>query len=103
MNTNYYAVIFTSLQTQDTKGYAETANAMEQLAKEQPGYIGMEHAKDQIGITISYWESLEAISKWKENLDHLQAQHAGKERWYQWYKTRICKVERAYEFNRHET
>ncbi|MDC8005270.1 antibiotic biosynthesis monooxygenase [Aureisphaera galaxeae] len=100
MSTPYYAVIFTSEQTNDTAGYAEMADAMENLAKQQSGYIGMEHARDGLAITISYWETLEDIARWKENLDHLQAQKLGRERWYQWYKTRICKVEREYEFHK---
>lgn len=100
MNTPYYAVIFTNLQTKDTEGYSEMAQQMEELAEKQPGYLGIEHARDEIAITISYWESLEAISNWKANLDHLDAQRQGKERWYQWYKTRICLVEREYEFSR---
>jgi len=100
LNTAYYAVIFTNLQTKDTEGYAEMAEKMESLAKQQPGYIGMEHARDELAITISYWESLEAIANWKANLDHLDAQQQGREKWYQWYKTRICRVEREYEFGK---
>jgi heme-degrading monooxygenase HmoA len=100
MKTPYYAVIFTSVQTQDTEGYAEMAQLMEDLAKQQPGYLGLEHASEELAITISYWESLEAIANWKANLDHLDAQKQGKERWYEWYKTRICLVEREYDFIR---
>jgi len=100
MKAPYYAVIFTNVQTQDTEGYAEMAQLMEDLAKQQPGYLGLEHARDELAITISYWESLEAIANWKANLDHLDAQKQGKERWYEWYKTRICRVERDYEFFR---
>ena len=100
MKPPYYAVIFTNLQTVDTEGYSEMALAMETLAKKQPGYLGLEHARDEIAITSSYWESLEAISNWKENLDHLEAQKMGKQKWYEWYKTRICRVERAYEFEK---
>lgn len=100
MKAPYYAVIFTNVQTQDTEGYAEMAQLMEDLAKKQPGYLGLEHARDELAITISYWENLEAIANWKANLDHLNAQKQGKERWYEWYKTRICRVERDYEFFR---
>ncbi|PKA83025.1 heme-degrading monooxygenase HmoA [Ulvibacter sp. MAR_2010_11] len=100
MNTPYYAVIFTSLQTPDTAGYSAMAEAMEKLAEKQPGYLGLEHARSELGITISYWENLEAISNWKANLDHLEAQKLGKTKWYQWYKIRICKVEREYEFEK---
>lgn len=100
MNSPYYAVIFTSTQTSHTEGYAEMAEAMENLAKIQPGYLGLEHARSELGITISYWESLEAISNWKKNLDHMEAQRLGRSKWYEWYKIRICKVEREYEFQR---
>jgi heme-degrading monooxygenase HmoA len=64
----------------------------------QPGYLGIEHARDGLGITISYWESLEAIKNWKANTAHLEAQAMGRSTWYAHYKTRICKVERDYEF-----
>ena len=102
MEAPYYAVIFTSLQSNDTNGYAEMAQTMEDLAKKQPGYLALEHARDEISITISYWESLESIAHWKANLDHIEAQKKGKQRWYQWYKIRICHVERAYDFNKDE-
>ncbi|WP_340154653.1 antibiotic biosynthesis monooxygenase [uncultured Winogradskyella sp.] len=95
----YYAVIFTSTQTEINTGYAEMANKMETLAKQQKGYIGMDSAKNEVGITISYWESLEAIKNWKANSQHLLAQQKGREQWYNWYNVRICKVEREYEFS----
>lgn len=102
MITPYYAVIFTNTRTNDLIGYDQMAKTMEELAKKQPGYLGMEHARDDVGITISYWKSLEDIKNWKANLDHLQAQRKGREAWYSWYKTRICKVEREYEFHKNE-
>jgi len=99
MNKPYYAVIFTNKQTDHLEGYDEMADAMEKLAKKQPGYIGFESARNDLGIAISYWESLEDIRNWKANLDHLEAQVSGTKKWYSWYKVRICKVEREYEFN----
>lgn len=95
----YYAVIFTSTQTETTTGYAEMANRMETLAKQQKGYIGIDSAKNEVGITVSYWDSLEAIKNWKANSQHLLAQHKGREQWYNWYNVRICKVEREYQFS----
>jgi heme-degrading monooxygenase HmoA len=94
----YYAVIFTSVRTEGDKGYAATSEKMEMLAKEQPGYLGIEHARNDIGITISYWSSLDAIKHWKENIHHQVAQNFGKRMWYSHYKVRICKVERDYDF-----
>lgn len=94
----YYAVIFTSLRTGVDEGYSPMADLMVELAQQQEGYLGYESARNEIGITISYWQSLNAIKKWKENSEHLLAQKFGKEKWYSHYKTRICLVERDYEF-----
>lgn len=94
----YYAVIFSSLRKTDTAGYEDMARRMDELARIQPGYLGHESAREGLGITVSYWESLEAITNWKKNTEHLLAQQKGREEWYTAYKTRICKVERDYGF-----
>ena len=96
----YYAVIFTNQKATTDDGYNEMAQKMEALAKRQPGYIDLESASGEVGITISYWESLEAIAQWKSNTDHLFAQQKGISDWYLWYKVRICLVEREYEFEK---
>jgi heme-degrading monooxygenase HmoA len=96
----YYAVVFTSTQTEQIEGYSEMATQMEELAKQQPGFIGIESARDGLGITVSYWESLEAIKNWKQESEHIEAQQKGRGNWYNWYHVRICKVEREYEFLR---
>ena len=75
------------------------AEKMETLAKQQQGYIGIDSARNDVGITVSYWESLDAIKNWKANSEHLFAQQKGREQWYNWYNVRICKVEREYEFS----
>lgn len=94
----YYAVIFTSFQTGNTSDYDEMAIKMETLAKQQKGFLGVESARDEIGITVSYWDSLEAIKNWKLHLEHAEARNKGKEVWYKQFKVRICKVERDYDF-----
>ncbi|MBN4070833.1 antibiotic biosynthesis monooxygenase [Olleya sp. AH-315-F22] len=98
-NTPYYAVIFTSTQKENTEGYQEMSIKMENLAKQQDGFLGIDSVKETVGITVSYWESLGAIKNWKQNTDHLIAQQKGINQWYNWYNVRICKVEREYEFN----
>jgi heme-degrading monooxygenase HmoA len=95
--TSYYAVIFTSIRTDVDSGYEETAERMVELAKQQPGFLGVESARNEIGITVSYWKDLESIRQWKQHAEHQLAQKMGKEQWYSHYKTRICKVEREYE------
>lgn len=99
MKPPYYAVIFTSQLKENSTGYTEMAIAIEALAKKQKGFLGLDSAHQEIGITISYWKDLEAIKIWKENLKHVAAQKLGKEKWYSWYKVRICKVEREYNSN----
>lgn len=94
----YYAVIFTSLKTDDDEGYNLMSDRMVELVQEQPGYLGHESARDGLGITVSYWESLDSIKNWKKNTEHLFAQEQGRKQWYTSYKTRICKVERDYDF-----
>jgi heme-degrading monooxygenase HmoA len=92
----YYAVIFTSIRTEGENGYGEIAERMVELAKQQPGYLGHESAREETGITVSYWESLEAIRNWKMNTEHLSAQKKGREEFYSAFKVRIAKVERDY-------
>jgi len=96
----YYAVIFTSLRTEGDQGYQKMAERMNELARQQPGYLGHESAREEIGITVSYWESTEAIKNWKQQTEHLFAQQQGREQWYTHYKTRICLVERDYQFEK---
>jgi heme-degrading monooxygenase HmoA len=94
----YYLVVFTSVRTEGDNGYDDMSIEMEALAAQQEGFLGMESARDGLGITISYWQSLEAIKNWKANTHHLLAQKYGREKWYENYKVRIGKIERDYSF-----
>ena len=94
----YYAVIFTSIRTSIEDGYSDMAARMVELAAQQPGFLGVESAREEIGITVSYWESLEAIAQWKSHAEHRIAQERGRNEWYAAYKIRIAKVEREYQF-----
>ena len=97
----YYAIIFTSQRTEhDDGGYGAMAARMVELAAQQPGYLGIESVRgaDGVGITVSYWESTEAIAHWKANTEHRVAQQKGKAGWYGRFKLRIAKVERDYGF-----
>ena len=96
----YYAVIFTSTRTDGDDGYGAMAARMMKMAAEQPGYLGVETARDGVGITVSYWRSLEDIANWKRVAEHREAQRSGREKWYAAFKTRIAKVERDYGFER---
>jgi heme-degrading monooxygenase HmoA len=93
----YYAVIFTSVRTSGDHGYAETAGEMIRLAAEQPGFLGVDSARQEIGITVSYWADLDAIKAWKANAEHRLAQERARD-WYASFRVRVCRVEREYGF-----
>jgi len=94
----YYAVLFSAQRTGGDKGYSKMAGTMKDLAKKQPGFLGIESAENINGfeITVSYWDSEESIRAWKEDVEHRVAQKQGKKLWYEHYEIRIAKVERAY-------
>lgn len=92
----YYAVIFSSLRSEGDQGYAVMSLRMIELAHQQSGFLGVETAREEVGITVSYWRDLESIKLWKQNVDHREAQKLGREKWYTAYKLRIAKVERDY-------
>ncbi len=96
----YYAVIFTSTRTEGDQGYAEMSKRMVELAAKQDGYLGIEAARNEVGVTVSYWKDLESIRKWKANAEHLQAQKKGRSDWYGAFKARIALVQRDYGFDR---
>jgi heme-degrading monooxygenase HmoA len=90
----YYAVIFSSVRTSADEGYGETADRMVELAREQPGFLGLDTARepDGAGVTVSYWRSLADIARWREHAEHRLAQRLGRERWYASYRLRIAEV-----------
>lgn len=95
----YYAVVFASERTDGDNGYAVMASKMDELASQQKGFLGADSARDSgLGITVSYWETIEDIAAWKANAAHQFAQQRGKEEWYSRYSLRVCKVERDYVF-----
>lgn len=96
----YYAVIFTSIRANDDPAYARMAERMVELAAQQPGFLGVESARNEVGITVSYWTNEEAIRIWKMNSEHQIAREFGKKEWYASFYTRIAKVERDYSFTR---
>jgi len=94
----YYAVIFTSVRTEGDNGYTEMAARMIDLASQQDGFLKVESARNEVGITVSYWCDLESIRNWRENFDHSIAREKGRKEWYQTFKVRIAIVESDYVF-----
>ena len=100
--SSYYAVIFTSQRTAGEDGYADMAERMVELARDQPGFLGVESARDAggFGITVSYWTDEAVIRAWKSHAEHLIAQERGRRDWYASYEVRVARVERSYEMTR---
>jgi len=92
----YYAVIFTSRRNDGDNGYGKMVGKMVELASVQPGFLGVDSAREDVGITVSYWADVESIKAWKSNVEHLKAQKKGREEWYSEFRVRISKVEREY-------
>lgn len=91
----YYAVIFKSKRSEGDFGYTQAAKAMIEEAKKQEGFLGSDSVRgaDGVGITVSYWASLECIDQMRQNASHKAAKRLGKLQWYDEYSIRICKVE----------
>ena len=101
----YYAVIFSSQRNpREEAGYHESAHRMVELAQQQPGYLGVESTRsaEGFGITVSYWETEEAILNWRRHLEHAAIRERGRSDWYDRYELRVSKVERAYGWDREE-
>ena len=99
----YFAVIFTSVRhAHPDDGYDAMAARMEELARAQPGFLGVESARgsDGLGITVSYWTTAEAVRAWGQHAEHLLAQALGRERWYDTYTLRVAIVDRTHSFSR---
>ncbi len=99
----YVAVIFTSRRSGlDDEGYEQASIQMAELSSRQPGFRGIESVRDSegVGITVSYWDTEQDARAWKRNPEHLVIQQTGRQRWYDWYRTRIATVSREYSHHR---
>ncbi|ACQ79624.1 conserved hypothetical protein [Beutenbergia cavernae DSM 12333] len=92
----YTAVIFTSLRTEGDRGYGRMAARLEERALQEPGFLGIESARDDLGITVSYWADDAAAAAWKRVAEHLVAQQRGRDVWYEDYQVRVATVTRSY-------
>jgi heme-degrading monooxygenase HmoA len=96
----YYAVIFTSVRTNENIGYSDMSDKIDELVQNQPGFLGVESARDGIGITVSYWKDLESVKQWRDNSEHQVARKKGREIWYNRFMVRIALVEKDYGFEK---
>lgn len=96
MHEPYYAVIFTSQLSENPEGYEDMGELIMQSVVNQPGFLGMDYARGEVGITVCFWKDMESITNWKNNALHMEAQKKGMEQWYSSYRVRVCKVEKDY-------
>ncbi|KRD06211.1 MULTISPECIES: antibiotic biosynthesis monooxygenase family protein [unclassified Streptomyces] len=98
----YYVAVFTTVRTQDQSGYSETSARMEELVKDVPGYLGMDHAQTPggLGITVGYFRDGDALTRWRSHAEHRAAQERGRAEWYENYTLHVAKVERSHGFTR---
>ena len=96
----YTAVIFSSQRCASTSGdgYEEASQQMGEMAQQQPGFLGVESARDPegFGITVSYWETPGHARAWKQVTEHREVQRHGARNWYANYTVRVATVEREY-------
>lgn len=98
----YYVAVFTTVRTQEQGGYGETNARMEELVKDIPGYLGMDHAQTPggLGITVGYFRDADALTEWRTDAEHRVAQKRGQDQWYESYTLHVAKVERSHGFVR---
>ena len=76
------------------------AARMLELTQQQDGFIAFESAKQEIGITVSYWRDLESIKQWRNHVEHREAQRLGRELWYDSFELHIARVESYRSYHR---
>jgi heme-degrading monooxygenase HmoA len=93
------AVIFTSTRAEGLDDeYAATAARMDELARQQPGFVDIVSVRDpqtRAGVTVSYWLDADAAQAWKANPEHLAAQRRGWEAFYVEYRVVVAEVLRG--------
>lgn len=94
----YWAVVFSSRRAEgDTAAYDAAARRMLELARQQPGFLGVESTRgaDGFGITVSYWTGEDAIAAWRAQAEHAAVRAQGRDAWYRHFELRVARVERA--------
>jgi heme-degrading monooxygenase HmoA len=97
-----YAVIFTSARhrADPNDGYEDAAARLFELAAKQPGFLGVDSAREGVGITVSYFADLASIDAWRQNVEHQEVQRRGRAEWYSRFTVHVARVERSYDFER---
>ena len=84
----------------DVADYEHTGERMVELVSAMPGFLGMDYAEVEGGeLLVARFESHEALAAWRTHPEHLEAQQAGRERFFAHYSIEVCDEVRSYEFD----
>lgn len=92
-----YVVIFRAKVRELDSEYSQVAARMRELALSKFGCIEFHSVTEgENEVALSYWPNEEAIRAWKAHPEHVLAQRAGRERWYESYSVQVAAVTREY-------
>jgi len=98
--------VFVSRRTAELADeYGPMADRMDELAREQPGFIDMVSVRDpdtRQGITVAWFEDEASVLAWKQHPEHVLAQQRGIADFYEGYDVTVAQALRQYHFNRQE-
>lgn len=99
-----FAVIFRSRRSdEDDDLYAEWSARMGEAVATTEGYlehVSFRDPESREGVTVAYFDSEDAIRRWREFPDHLQAQALGRESFYLDYTLEVAEIRRSYSWSR---
>jgi len=88
-----YAVIFKAEINELDESYSTMAEKLQKLAMEKYGcteFTAVAEGKQE--ITISCWDNLHQIKRWKQDALHLSAQENGRNKWYKSYRVYVTEI-----------
>lgn len=95
-----HVVIFRSKRRVDNEDlYAEWSQRMEERVRGIEGYIDHVEFRDpetREGVTLAYFDSEEAIARWREDAEHRQSQELGRTHFHEGYTLEVAEVQRRY-------
>jgi len=99
-----YVIIFEVYPHASQKDrYFELAAQLRESLVKQPGFIQVERFQSLINegkiLSLSSWESEEAIAGWRAHAEHMVVQKEGKDRIFDSYRLRVAQVIRDYDFS----
>lgn len=98
----YYAVATTTelAAGYDERAHLERGARLYAEARGLGGFLGLEtFFENGASIAVSYWESLDAIERWRRHPAHRDAKRLAKASWFGPTITRIMRVEDDYGFD----